>query len=45
MLKQIQIQGFRSVAELRVDLGPLLVVFGPNAAGKSNFERVTTVGS
>src|SRR5258707_2184829 len=36
MLKQIHIQGFKSAEDLRVDLSPLVVVFGPNAAGKSN---------
>jgi predicted ATPase len=36
MLKQVQVKGFKSLGDLRVDLAPLVVLFGPNAAGKSN---------
>ena len=37
MLKQIKIQGYKSLVELEVSLEPLAVLFGPNASGKSNF--------
>lgn len=36
MLKQITIRGFKSFEDVSVGLGRLTVVFGPNAAGKSN---------
>jgi hypothetical protein len=37
MLKRISIQGYKSLADVDVELQPLSVLFGPNAAGKSNF--------
>ena len=37
MLEHFQVQGFKSLQSVEVDLAPLVVVFGPNAAGKSNF--------
>jgi predicted ATPase len=37
MLKRIHIQGYKSLADVDVRLKPLSVLFGPNAAGKSNF--------
>jgi energy-coupling factor transporter ATP-binding protein EcfA2 len=37
MLERIHIQGFKSLRDVEVELAPLVVVFGPNAAGKSNF--------
>ncbi len=37
MLKRIRVQGFKSLLDVNVDLGDLVVLFGPNAAGKSNF--------
>ncbi|GIK62741.1 MAG: DNA recombination protein RecF [Chloroflexota bacterium] len=37
MLKKVRIQGYKSLQNLEVDLKPLSVLFGPNAAGKSNF--------
>ena len=37
MLKRIRIQGYKSLADVDVRLKPLSVLFGPNAAGKSNF--------
>src|SRR4051812_1222112 len=37
MLKRVRIQGFKSLADVEVRLQPLVVLFGPNAAGKSNF--------
>ncbi|MEB3317317.1 MAG: AAA family ATPase [Cyanobacteriota bacterium] len=36
MLKRIRIQGFKSLHDATVELSPLVVLFGPNAAGKSN---------
>lgn len=36
MLERIHIQGFKSLHDVRVDFAPLVVLFGPNAAGKSN---------
>ncbi|MFQ6098923.1 MAG: AAA family ATPase [Armatimonadota bacterium] len=37
MIEHIHIEGFRSFEELDLDLGPLNVLIGPNASGKSNF--------
>ena len=37
MLKRIRIEGYKSLSNLEVSLEPLTVLFGPNAAGKSNF--------
>jgi len=37
MLKRIEIKGYKSLSDVQVDLQPLVVLFGPNAAGKSNF--------
>jgi predicted ATPase len=37
MLERIEIKGYKSLVDVRVDLQPLVVLFGPNAAGKSNF--------
>jgi len=37
MLKRIRIRGYKSLADVEVHLEPLSVLFGPNAAGKSNF--------
>ncbi len=37
MLKRIKISGYKSLINLDVKLEPLSVLFGPNAAGKSNF--------
>ncbi|ROQ90901.1 AAA family ATPase [Desulfosoma caldarium] len=36
MLETLRIQGFKSLADVRLTLPPLTVLFGPNAAGKSN---------
>lgn len=36
-LKQIHIEGFKSIRELTLDLAPLNVLIGANGAGKSNF--------
>ena len=37
MLKQIKIQGYKSLVDLELNLKPLSVLVGPNASGKSNF--------
>jgi predicted ATPase len=37
MLKRIHIKGYKSLRDVEVRLSPLAVLFGPNAAGKSNF--------
>jgi len=37
MLNRIRIQGYKSLRDIDVELKPLSVLFGPNAAGKSNF--------
>src|ERR1700747_1392757 len=37
MLKRVVIKGYKSLIDLDLTLQPLSVLFGPNAAGKSNF--------
>ena len=37
MLKRIEIKGYKSLVDVKVDLEALVVLFGPNGAGKSNF--------
>ncbi|MBI4580416.1 MAG: AAA family ATPase [Planctomycetes bacterium] len=37
MIRRIRIKGYKSLQDLEVRLQPLCVLFGPNAAGKSNF--------
>lgn len=37
MLNRIKIKGYKSLRNVEVSLKPLSVLFGPNAAGKSNF--------
>lgn len=37
MLKRIYVKGYKSLSDVEVRLSPLAVLFGPNAAGKSNF--------
>lgn len=37
MLNRININGYKSLRDVEVRLQPLSVLFGPNAAGKSNF--------
>lgn len=36
MIKNVRIKGYKSLDGLEVTLSPLTVIFGPNAAGKSN---------
>jgi len=37
MLNRIKVKGYKSLRDVEVQLQPLSVLFGPNAAGKSNF--------
>ena len=37
VLKRIRVRGYKSLDDVEVTLPPLAVLFGPNAAGKSNF--------
>ena len=37
MLKRIHIRGYKSLEDVEMNLSQLVVLFGPNAAGKSNF--------
>jgi predicted ATPase len=37
MLRRVHIRGYKSLRDVEVRLTPLSVLFGPNAAGKSNF--------
>ena len=37
MLKRVHIKGYKSLSNVEVQLSPLTLLFGPNAAGKSNF--------
>ena len=36
MIRRIAIQGYKSLQDVKLDLDPLTIVIGPNAAGKSN---------
>ena len=36
MIKRVQVKGYKSLTDIEVPLGPLTVIFGPNASGKSN---------
>lgn len=36
MLRRLHVQGFKSLLDVEVELAPLVVLFGPNAVGKSN---------
>jgi len=37
MIKRVKIENYKSFKNLSIELRPLSVIFGPNAAGKSNF--------
>ena len=37
MLKRVRVEGYKSLEDAEARLEPLTVLFGPNAAGKSNF--------
>ncbi|MBI2422968.1 MAG: AAA family ATPase [Candidatus Hydrogenedentes bacterium] len=37
MLRRIRVQGYKSLRDVEINLQPLSILFGPNAAGKSNF--------
>jgi len=36
MIQRVKVQGYKSLKDVDVELQPLTVIFGPNAAGKSN---------
>src|SRR5258708_31482767 len=36
-IERMEVSGFKSIAEMRLDLGPINVLIGANGAGKSNF--------
>lgn len=36
MIKRVRVIGYKSLADVTIELEPLGVIFGPNAAGKSN---------
>jgi predicted ATPase len=36
MIRRVRIQGYKSLKDIEVELQPLTVIIGPNAAGKSN---------
>ena len=37
MIRRVHVEGYKTLERLDVRLRPLTVIFGPNAAGKSNF--------
>jgi AAA15 family ATPase/GTPase len=36
VLSRFRVQGFKSLLDVELELAPLVVLMGPNAAGKSN---------
>ena len=42
-LDRIEVSGFKSIRELKLDLRPLNVLIGANGSGKSNFITVFEV--
>jgi len=52
MIRRVRIQGYKSLQDIELYLQPLTIIFGPNAAGKSNLldalglvSRMVTSGS
>lgn len=45
MLNKIRVRGFKSLLDVEVELAPLVVLLGPNAAGKSNFQEAVFLTS
>ncbi len=43
MLRRLQVRGFKSLADVELHLGRLVVIFGPNAVGKSNLLEAITL--
>ncbi|HEX8659381.1 MAG TPA: AAA family ATPase [Hymenobacter sp.] len=41
-LKLVMVQGFRSLADVNLEIRPLNILIGPNGAGKSNFVSLFT---
>src|SRR5262245_118243 len=39
MIQELQVQGYRSIRSLRLALGQVTVVLGPNGCGKTNLYR------
>ena len=39
MIRHLHVEGYRSIRNLRLELGPLNVVLGPNGSGKTNLYR------
>ncbi|MCB9638687.1 MAG: AAA family ATPase [Myxococcales bacterium] len=39
-LQQLHVEGFASLKDVTLELGPLTVLIGPNGSGKSNILRV-----
>lgn len=37
MLQRVRVRGFKSIEDVDLELKPLVLLFGPNTAGKSNF--------
>jgi len=37
MINRVKIDGYKSFRDFELEMKPLMVVFGPNASGKSNF--------
>jgi len=36
MIKRLKVKGYKSLRDMEVRFEPLNIIFGPNAAGKSN---------
>jgi predicted ATPase len=36
MIRSLEIKGYRSIKDLRLEMGPVRILIGPNASGKSN---------
>jgi len=43
MLKQIKIDGYKSLKDVELDMTGLTILIGPNGSGKSNFLDVFTL--
>jgi predicted ATPase len=45
MIRRVHVVGYKSLADVTIEFGPLTVIFGPNAAGKSNlFDALGLLG-
>ena len=44
MIKRLKVKGYKSLNDVEINLKPMSVIFGPNAAGKSNiFDALSLV--